>query len=279
MIGMIAAELLVLRKRSSTWVLLGVWCLLEMVFAYFVPYLDYRNDVREGRAFPGLAPLLPDRLVERLIVDFPFYGGAIALIFGVLTLGGDYNWGTLKTLFTQRPGRLKVLSAKLIAQAIALVPFVIASFVLGMVASIVIALIENGDISAPAFWPLVRALGAGWFVMSVWAALGIALAVLSRGTSMAIGIGLLWAFAIEGLVSNLLDTSAFFRPVIKFFVRANAYSLVRSLSGITGNQTQDGPGRFAGPYVGAWQAALVLSGYLLVFGGFAALLLRRRDVV
>jgi ABC-type transport system involved in multi-copper enzyme maturation permease subunit len=39
--------------------------------------------------------------------------------------GSEYGWDTLRTLFTQRPGRLQVLAAKLAALAIALVPFVL----------------------------------------------------------------------------------------------------------------------------------------------------------
>ena len=35
---MIAAELLVLRKRAATWILLGIWTLLGVFFAYVVPY-------------------------------------------------------------------------------------------------------------------------------------------------------------------------------------------------------------------------------------------------
>ena len=38
----VAAELLVLRKRASTWILLGVWVVLGLLFAYLLPYLTYR---------------------------------------------------------------------------------------------------------------------------------------------------------------------------------------------------------------------------------------------
>ena len=45
-------------------------------------------------------------------------------MLGVFALGSEYGWGTLKTLFTQRPGRLRVFAAKLAALGIVLVPFV-----------------------------------------------------------------------------------------------------------------------------------------------------------
>ncbi len=41
MIGSIGAELLLLRKRASTWVLLGIWVALALTFAYLVAYVTY----------------------------------------------------------------------------------------------------------------------------------------------------------------------------------------------------------------------------------------------
>ena len=42
---MIAAELLILRKRAATWILLAVWTLLGIFFAYVIPYaLDPESD-------------------------------------------------------------------------------------------------------------------------------------------------------------------------------------------------------------------------------------------
>jgi ABC-2 type transport system permease protein len=34
----VSAELLILRKRAATWILLGIWTLLGVFFAYVVPY-------------------------------------------------------------------------------------------------------------------------------------------------------------------------------------------------------------------------------------------------
>ena len=39
MLGSLAAEVFVLRKRVSTWVLLGIWVALAGVFAYILPYV------------------------------------------------------------------------------------------------------------------------------------------------------------------------------------------------------------------------------------------------
>lgn len=269
----IGAELLVLRKRAATWILLGLWTLLAVFFAYVIPYaLDPGEDPG------GLGDLLPSALPGTLAVGFPFFGGVFALMLGVLAVGSEYGWGTLKTLFIQRPGRLQVLGAKLLALGAVLVPFVLAVFALGAGASYVIALREGADVAWPSAWLLVRALGAGWLIMAAWAAFGVLLGVLSRGTSLAIGVGILYALVIEGLISAFADAVSFLQPVTEFFLRANGYSLVKGLGLSTADAAGNGPGAFSGPYVDGAQALVVLILYMAVFLALSGILLRRRDV-
>jgi ABC-2 type transport system permease protein len=273
-IGSVLAELLVLRKRTSTWILLGIWATLALIFAYVVPYATYLNDSTRQ----PLSELLPQHLVGSLMGGFPFFGGVLALMLGVLTFGSEYGWGTLRTLFAQRPGRLHVFGAKLLALAVALLPFVLVVYAVGTVASSVIALREGADIAWPSAWLVVRGLAAGWLILAVWAAFGVLLAVVSRGTALAVGIGILYALVIEGLLSALAGQISAVDRLVEFFLRANAYSLVTKL-GVSASEVADnGPGSFDGPFVGGGQALLVLGSYLAAFVGVSAWLLRRRDV-
>ena len=274
MMGGISAELLALRKRASTWILLAVWTTLALVFAYAVPYASYLSD----SGGQPLAELLPERLVGSLMGGFPFFGGVIALMLGVLAFGSEYGWGTLKTLFTQRPGRLKVFGAKLMALAIGLVPFVFAVFVVGALASYAIALREGADVALPSASLVVRGLAAGWLILAAWAALGVLLAVLSRGTALATGIGVLYALVIEGLLSALASQVSVLDRLVEFFLRANAYSLVTGLGVSTDDVADSGPGSFSGPFVDGVQALLVLGVYAAAFIVLSGWLLRRRDV-
>jgi ABC-type transport system involved in multi-copper enzyme maturation permease subunit len=265
---------LVIRKRASTWILLGIWTTLALVFAYLVPYVSYLNDPTRN----PLSDVLPERLVGTLMGGFPFFGGVLALMLGVLTFGSEYGWGTLKTLFTQRPGRLQVFASKLLAVAVALIPFVLAVFALGALASSAIALREGADIAWPSASLVLRGLAAGWLILAVWASFGVLLAVLSRGTSLAIGIGILYALVIEGLLSALAGEIALLDRLVEFFLRANAYSLVTVLGVSADDVSNNGPGSFSGPFVEGTQALLVLGSYTACFLVLAGWLLRRRDV-
>ena len=270
----IGAELLVTRKRTSTWVLLGIWTLLSLLFAYVVPYVQYLN----GGGSQPLDDLLPQQLVASLLAGFPFFGGVLALQLGVLAVGSEYGWGTLKTLFTQRPGRGRVFAAKTVALGATLVPFVLVVFGVGAAASSVIAMLEGADIDWPSGWLLVRSLAAGWLILAAWAALGVALAVVSRGTSLAIGIGILYSLVIEGLLSALAGQVSILDRLVEVFLRTNGYSLAAALGVAPGDVSDNGPGSFGGPFVDATQAAIVLGAYLVALLAAAGWMLRRRDV-
>ena len=274
MTGSVMAELLVLRKRTSTWILLGIWTTLALVFAYVVPYVTYLNNPAEQ----PLADVLPRHLVGELMGGFPFFGGVLALMLGVLTFGSEYGWGTLRTLFIQRPGRLQVFAAKLLALAMALIPFVLVVYAMGALAGSAIALREGADIALPSASLLVRGLAAGWLILAVWTALGVLLAVFSRGTALAVGIGILYALVIEGLLSALASQVSAVDRIVEFFLRANAYSLVTTLGVAADDVANNGPGSFSGPFVGGGQALLVLAAYAAVFLLVSGWLLRRRDV-
>jgi ABC-2 type transport system permease protein len=269
----VTAELLVLRKRTATWVLLGIWTFLGIFFAYVIPYaLDPEDSPG------GIERFLPESLAGNLLAGFPFFGGVFALMLGVFAVASDYGWDTLKALFTQRPGRLRVFASKLTAVGIALVPFVLALFVAGAVASYVIAQIEDASVSFPSAWLIARALAAGWLMLAVWGALGVMLGIVTRGTSLAIGVGILYALVIEGLLSAFADSVSVLEPLTNIFLRANGYSLAVALGASVHTIGSNGPGSYTGPLVSGGQAVGVLLAFLAGFVALAAQLLRRRDV-
>jgi ABC-2 type transport system permease protein len=270
--AMLRAELFQLRKRTSTWVLLGIWAAMGLFFGYVLPYLIETPDAAGSGP---VAALLPDRMIGEVVSGFPFYGGAIAIMLGVLSVGSEFGWGTFKTLFTQRPGRGAVIGAKLGALAVMLIPFVLVSFAIGGVSSALIALREGYAVDFAPVAELVRAVLAGWMILAAWASVGVLLAVATRGTSLAIGIGIIWALVIEGLLGIFAESVSWLGWVNSVMLRSNAYSLVEPLGGGTEG---DGPGAFTGPYVEPVQALLALSSLMVVSVGISLVLLRRRDV-
>lgn len=280
MLGSVSAELLLLRKRVGVWVLLGIWFALAIIFGYVFPYISYIS----GNTFGGpdgaasLAEMLPAQMIDTTISGFPFFGGALVLMLGVLAAGSDYSWNTPKTILTQGPGRVRVFTAKLLAIGVALIPFVLVAFGGAAVSSALIAWREGGALDWPSVFDLAQATGAGWLVLAVWALLGVLLATLTRGTALAIGIGVTYTLVLEGLISAFATQFDALEPLVKGFLRANTYSLVRPLGTVLEQSTDNGPGSFAGPYVGTAQALVVIVAYIAAFALIAITVLRRRDV-
>lgn len=270
--NLVTAEMFQMRKRSSTWTLLGIWALLAVFFGYLLPYLLNNENSVPG----GMDLLFPENLVENLITGVPFYGGAIALMMGVLSVGSEYNWGTYKTMFTQRPQRGMVITARVVCIALYLLLFAAVPFAVGAVSSVIVANIEGATISWPSLVDVAWGTLTSWIIMFAWAAVGILLATLTRGTSMAIGIGIIYALMLEGLISNFANNISWLEPLINVFLRANGYSLIKPLLG--NGVIDDGPGGFAGPWVSVGQSLVVLGIWIAVSLGTSWWVIRSRDV-
>jgi ABC-2 type transport system permease protein len=270
----ILIELQMLWRRPGTWILLGIWLVMAMMFGYVIPYID-RDEAIRGN---GVTDLLPANLTANTLAGFPFFGGVLILILAVMMFGGDYGWNVVKTPLTQKSGRLEVFSSKLVALLIGVTPFVVVDFLFGIGASQIVARLEDASNTLDSAGDIATGMLAAWLILAVWASLGALLATLTRGTSLAIGLGIMYGLVFEGLLSALLDGVDFVSPVIKGFLRTNAYSLVQSLGNVREIARDNGPGAFDGPYVSGGQALAVLIGYLIVLSAVSALLVRYRDV-
>jgi ABC-type transport system involved in multi-copper enzyme maturation permease subunit len=280
MSDIVRAELFKLRKRPAVWVLLGVAVLITQLFAYVFPYVSYRSGDTGG--FDGdlprgqlLASTLPDQLVINSIGGFPVFAGALALVLGALMFGGEYGWGTVKTMLTQRPGRFSVLGGQLVALGIALFAGVVVMFTVSAAGSAGIALAEDRPMDWPSAVDLVAGVGAGWLVLAVWASLGAVLAVGLRGVALPIGLGVVWVLGIENLVSAVAGSVlTALQPLRDVLPGVNAGSLVAQV--MPGGLVDPPPGVEA--TVSGSRALVTLACYVVVCAAAAAWTARRRDV-
>ena len=271
-----SAEFLVITRRRSTWILLSVMLLMTVAFAYAFPYAAYLSDPAASTATADLVALTPENTVASLIEGMPFYLGMVSLVFGAMALGSEFNWKTVKTTLLQNSDRNQVIGSKFAAMIATTGIFTLVTFGVAGLSSLVVAISEDAAISAPPLDDLVLGLGSGWLILSLWAVFGALLAVLSRGTAMAIGLGVLYGFLVEGLLGMLLRDIDGLGNVSFAFLRTNAYSLVQGFGALPEEGGE--PGAFAGPFVDPWQALAVLLLYTACFIGITGLVFRSRDV-
>jgi ABC-2 type transport system permease protein len=259
MIASFLAELLKLARRPATWLIVGVWMTLSLVFGYIFPYFSYRGTPSGPNADADLgervlSEALPAALVPAAIQGFPLFAGALALLLGVLS----------------------VLAGKLLALAVVMLLVVLATFVLDSAASLLVASITGKPVAWPPIGALVTGVAGGWLVVAMWCLAGALLGILVRGTALGVGIGLVWALAVE----NLLRIFGSIVEVVDVVQRVLPGTNAGALAAALGVPVQGQPGGTPGvtDVVGGTSAALVLATYLVLFVVASAVLLRRRDV-
>jgi ABC-type transport system involved in multi-copper enzyme maturation permease subunit len=282
MTGSFKAEILKLRKRPATWVLLGVTLALELLFGYILPYSSWATSDQNFQT-QGLDPravlagTLPGELVPTSLGGFPVFAGALALILGALAVGSEYGWGTMQTALTQRPGRLGVYAGKLAALAASTLAVVLATFALNAATAAVIATLESRPLDYPPLAELARGIGSGWLIMGMWCGLGALLGFAFRGVALPVGLGVVWVLGVENLVSAVADSLLTgLRPLRDLLPGVNAGSLVWSLAPGGGSSGEAPPGVIDA--VSGGRATLALGVYVLGFALLGGLLFRRRDV-
>lgn len=281
-LGSYRAEWLKLSRRPATWVLGIILCVsvlaLGYAFIFLASQLVGRSPASPNNPDPRAAAqgfregMLPRNLLTTVIPLLSTLGGPIALILGALAIGSEYSWGTMKTILTQRPGRLSVIGGKLLGLAPILLIFAVGALLIGLVASLLYAAGSGGSLAPPGVGALLKGVGASWLILAAWATLGVALAALFRSAALAIGLGLVYALALE----NIVGTVAFFVDQIESFRRL---LLGANTSALSNYFADPSPGSFAeAARIPPERATLVLLAYLAVFLLITGLAIRQRDV-
>jgi ABC-type transport system involved in multi-copper enzyme maturation permease subunit len=280
--GCFSAELLKLRKRTAVWVLGGILVAIVVLLIYGISYAVLRSPAMVGRLPPGetsrdlMRVLFPFNFVATAAQQTSGLGGALAVILGVLSIGSEYGWGTLKTILSQRPSRADTFVGRLLALVVVTGVFTLLTFAACAVCSALIGALEGAGGGWPDAGEILRAFLAGWLITTFWACFGMMLATLFQQSALAIGIGLVYSILFEGLVFGLLRGLSLVENIEKAFPGVNATALAGSfrVSGVVAER-----GAQAQALVGADQAALVLAAYLLACVIVAGVVLQRRDVI
>ncbi len=279
MIGPVRAELLKAWRSWATRILILVVVLVELLLGYVIvwavlqaPDVDDAGFGPEARA-ALLVTLSPEELVGNALGMLAGLGGALALVLGALGSAREYGWRTLPVLLVQGPSRFAMVAAKAVSLGVVLVVMTLATFLAAAGGSVMVTQLERGTLAWPPAAELVAGLGAGWLILAAWGSVGLALGFLLRGTGLAVGLGLVYAFVIESIIAALVGASPIIEAVARGLVGVNAGALGASfgpeLPASLGGSTLE-----VAPAV----AAAVLAAYLAAGVTVAAIVVRARDV-
>jgi ABC-type transport system involved in multi-copper enzyme maturation permease subunit len=283
MLGSFSAELLKLRKRWAIRILAIIFVLIVILLTYLLTYVIYKNPPpRFAESLPkGTTPasliraLYPPQFHRMALANANGLGSSIAIILGVLVMGSEYGWGTLKTIFTQRPRRLTVFVAKFLAVVVVSLLFALLVMAAAAISSTVLALLDGQSLHWPDPLTIVEATGALWLILVVWTGFGVMLSVVFQQSTLAIGIGMVYGFVVEGLIFGIFGSNPTLKDIEKAFPGANATALTDAFG-------QAVRGRFGGASQAALvdpaQAVIVLMAFIFAFLVISSVLVTRRDL-
>lgn len=269
------AELLRLTRWRVAWLLAAVWLTLNITFVYLIPYLSYRTgsggEITDGQSPEQLlAEMMPATLAQSLTQGMPLFGGAIMLILGGMTVGSGYGWGTWKTVFVQSPSRTTAFLGTLVALLVVVVGIVVTTLVVDLGLSVLVATTEAQPIDWPAATDVAAGFGAGVLILTMWTCAGVLLGTLARSPALAVGLGLVWAMALENLLAAAANLLGGLEPITDVLPGRTAGSLAGSFGG------GGTPGILT--VLDGGPAGAILAGYLLAFVAISLVLIRRRDM-
>jgi len=261
MTRMFKAELLKLRRRR-TLIAAGLAALAFAVIATVAVLLSAGSAGGGGSQSrgPTLASLAePGGATEAFSTGASFIGILVLVLF-IANFAGEFSQGTFRTLLMRQPRRIGLLAGKMAA----LLVFVAGTLALAALMSVVasLAFAPTQDISTASWLTLdglgeaATSYGTALLVVTAWASLGAALAVLVRSAPIALGIGIAWSGPIEHL------TMDFWSSAIQWF------------PGLLLERLADG----GSADVSSSHALLVLAVYVSAAAAAAALSFRRRDL-
>jgi ABC-type transport system involved in multi-copper enzyme maturation permease subunit len=273
------AELFRLRRWPAFWVTVAAWLLLNAMFGYIFNFVTYSsgdtNFSNEGQTRADvLATIVPSGLAENFPQGMPLFGGAIMMVLGAIVAGNGYGWGTWKTVFTQGPSRAATMVGSMSALVVLVAGLVVATLLADTGMALGVAALESQSVSWPAAGDLVQSVGGALLVMEMWALAGYFLGTVARGPAVSVGLGLVWALVIEGLLRGVGTSLAAVDVFTHFLPGTAAGSLIGSIVGVGGPDPTPGlldalSGTRALVTVAAWTVLLPLATVWLV---------RRRDV-
>jgi ABC-2 type transport system permease protein len=274
MIGSITSEWRKLRQRPAYLVGTGIVIAIT-VLVYAVNYYQFTwpSAANATQAALNKTTLYPADFVLNVIgASFPL-GAALAIVLGALTSGSEYGWGTLKTVFTQGPGRLVGLAGRLVAMGLWMGLLSVLLYLTGALCSLAIALIDGHSVSWPSVLTIAQAMGATWLILAWYAVFGLALGIVFRQAATAIGLGVIYLVLLQTILVRFVSgLGSAYHWLLKAFDGESAGSLVSSFGTAI-------PGPHAPPpLMSGSEAALVLAAYAAVFALISAALIWRRDV-
>ena len=200
---LIAGELLAMRRRAATYVVLAV-LLAVMALIYVIIGLSPGGDGPGGAT--GDVVSFPDAfaLLGQLIFGL---GSLIAVAYAAAIAGGDWNWGIPRAVLSRGESRVAYVLAKALALALVLAVGVLIAFAVGiLLVFMAAAMLDVGagnPFAGASLEQLLKSLALGYPVLLERTAIAFAVATLLRSQLAGIVVGIV-LYIGEGILGGIM---------------------------------------------------------------------------
>ena len=278
---MIGAEFLKLRKRQMTWVLLSILVGIIVLVNLLLLAISKVKTPGTGLGAGNIAALLG----LQSAVPFSFsmmasFGTVLAIILTASSMGGEYNWKTIRPALVSSESRFKFIVAKLVSLGI----LILIGMLIAVIAGFIMGLITTGlggnaysfsFLTGSYVWMQFLQYWRTFYVIMPFALLGFMMAIVGRSAmpGIATGIGVVF---LEAIITTFMTAAG------GWIAKVTAYLLNANMTAITALNKL--PGRFGGgggsdtTMPSLTHAFVILGLYSVIFLVFSFYLFRKRDV-
>jgi len=274
------------------WVLLGILLAVILLIVgsiYGVSKIAVKATQQPVPGFITEQLQLP-KIIPFVLSQCGSVAGILIMILAAASIGGEYNWGTLRTVLARGVARWEFLGAKVIALILTITFWVMATAILGVLLGILISIIEGlgiqwDFISLSALWRFIEVFTKTVYAVVPYLLLAILFAVLGRSTTVGIVVGILYTLVVDGVIVNALKfLGGGWVKVANHSIGTSTKVLLTFYDVQIPNQ-QNMPPEMQQKIMeallglpGKWEAAVTVLAYCIVFFAISWYVFRQRDI-
>lgn len=276
--ALIISELIKLRKRRMTWILLLV---LVGFFAiqFLLNYVAVQNQEYPNEATLSLLQF-PDAF-KLIFSTAQGIGGLLLAILVAFMVGNEYHWGTLRQTMAYVGDRPQYLGAKVISLLILAVIVSFASLLIGIAfacaTSSWLGNLNSDFLTFSLAGDVGRMFGGTVLGLVVISLLALLFTILGRSSWVGLGGYLGYSIIIEGALMGIAYAAGgWLEGIPDYLISPNSGAFLQ-MEEMLEEETFN---------IGGWQfeplsilhATLVLSGWCAILGGLSFWLFKKRDI-
>ena len=217
MIATIKSELIRIKRPSFMYGGWGIMAGFAALISFFVfeSAADAAGRTGPGLQFPSLDQLEATGGFVATLSAVASLVGVVTLAFWAIAAATDYDTGLIRILTQAEPNRLRLLVGKIGALTLYTV---IGTFLATVAATVVAFPSASATDVSTVLWSdgFVSEFLAGWFNLTlaslVWGLVGLAIAVVTRSSGLAIATGIGYLLVVENLIGIMAEGLSTYLP-------------------------------------------------------------------